>query len=68
MASFLNPIFTDIFDSNLFDNNTTNGTNLNDNIVLDKGNDTSQGNLQKKKRNKMKQKEAKTKAMKRKAE
>ena len=43
MAPFLNPVFTDIFDGNLSDNNTTNGTAGNDNIVLDDGNDTSNG-------------------------
>lgn len=39
----MNPIFFDIFDGNLFDNNITNGTGLADNIVLDNGNDTSDG-------------------------
>jgi Ca2+-binding RTX toxin-like protein len=38
-----NPIFSDIFDGNLLDNNITNGTGLADNIVLDNGNDTSDG-------------------------
>jgi len=38
-----NPIFFDIFDGNLLDNNTTNGTGIADNIVLDNGNDTSDG-------------------------
>ena len=38
-----NPIFSDIFDGNLLDNNTTNGTGIADNIVLDNGNDTSDG-------------------------
>ncbi|TRV44211.1 MAG: calcium-binding protein [Microcystis panniformis Mp_MB_F_20051200_S9] len=38
-----NPIFSDIFDGNLFDNNITNGTTLDDNIVLDNGNDSSDG-------------------------
>ena len=39
----MNPIFFDIFDGNLLDNNITNGTGLADNIVLDNGNDTSDG-------------------------
>ena len=39
----MNPIFSDIFDGNLLDNNITNGTGLADNIVLDNGNDTSDG-------------------------
>jgi Ca2+-binding RTX toxin-like protein len=39
----MNPIFSDIFDGNLLDNNTTNGTGLADNIVLDNGSDTSDG-------------------------
>jgi Ca2+-binding RTX toxin-like protein len=43
VAPFLNPVFTDIFDGNLSDNNTTNGTTGDDNIVLDDGNDTSDG-------------------------
>ncbi|REJ48664.1 MAG: hypothetical protein DWQ51_18425 [Microcystis wesenbergii TW10] len=38
-----NPIFFDIFDGNLLDNNTTNGTGIADNIVLDNGSDTSDG-------------------------
>ena len=41
----MNPIFSDIFDGNLLDNNTTNGTGLADNIVLDNGSDTSDGGL-----------------------
>ncbi|MCZ8088102.1 MAG: hypothetical protein O9257_12360, partial [Brevundimonas sp.] len=43
MAPFLNPVFTDIFDGNLLDDNITNGTTGDDNIVLDNGNDTSNG-------------------------
>ncbi|MFM8308604.1 MAG: hypothetical protein ACKN87_16540, partial [Microcystis aeruginosa] len=43
MAPFLNPVFTDIFDGNLLDNNVTDGTTSGDNIVLDNGNDTSNG-------------------------
>ncbi len=39
----MNPIFADIFDGNLLDNNITNGGVLDDNIVLDNGNDTSNG-------------------------
>jgi len=41
----MNPIFSDIFDGNLLDNNTTNGTGIADNIVLDNGSDTSDGGL-----------------------
>ena len=41
----MNPIFSDIFDGNLLDNNITNGTGLADNIVLDNGSDTSDGGL-----------------------
>jgi len=40
-----NPIFSDIFDGNLFDNNTTNGFDSDDLIVLDNGSDTSNGGL-----------------------
>ncbi|MFO0291131.1 MAG: beta strand repeat-containing protein, partial [bacterium] len=43
MAPFLNPVFTDIFDGNLLDDNITDGTTGDDNIVLDNGNDTSNG-------------------------
>ncbi|WP_079208851.1 calcium-binding protein [Microcystis aeruginosa] len=39
----MNPIFSDIFDGNLFDDNPTNGLNSDDLIVLDNGNDTSDG-------------------------
>ena len=39
----VNPIFSDIFDGNLLDNNTTNGFDSDDLIVLDNGNDTSNG-------------------------
>ena len=39
----MNPIFSDIFDGNLFDNNITNGLGSDDLIVLDNGNDTSNG-------------------------
>ncbi|MFM6516501.1 MAG: calcium-binding protein [Microcystis panniformis] len=39
----MNPVFFDIFDGNLLDNNITNGTGLDDNIVLDNGNDSSNG-------------------------
>lgn len=39
----MNPIFSDIFDGNLFDNNITNGTGSDDLIVLDNGNDSSNG-------------------------
>ncbi|MDZ7951411.1 calcium-binding protein [Nostoc sp. DedQUE09] len=38
-----NPVFTDIFDSNLNDNNTTTGTNLDDVILGDNGNDILTG-------------------------
>ncbi len=38
-----NPIFFDIFDGNLLDNNITNGLNSDDLIVLDNGNDSSDG-------------------------
>jgi Ca2+-binding RTX toxin-like protein len=38
-----NPIFSDIFDGNLLDNNTTNGLGSDDLIVLDNGNDSSDG-------------------------
>ena len=41
----VNPIFSDIFDGNLFDNNTTNGFGSDDLIVLDNGSDTSNGGL-----------------------
>jgi hypothetical protein len=34
-----NPVFTDIFDGNLADNNTTSGTALSDVILGDDGND-----------------------------
>jgi Ca2+-binding RTX toxin-like protein len=43
VAPFLNPVFTDIFDGNLLDDNITDGTTGDDNIVLDNGNDTSNG-------------------------
>jgi Ca2+-binding RTX toxin-like protein len=39
----MNPIFFDIFDGNLFDNNITNGLGSDDLIVLDNGNDSSDG-------------------------
>ncbi|GAB4376810.1 MAG: calcium-binding protein [Elainellaceae cyanobacterium] len=39
----VNPIFNDIFDGNLNDNNTTTGTNLDDVIVGDNGNDLLRG-------------------------
>jgi Ca2+-binding RTX toxin-like protein len=39
----VNPIFSDIFDGNLFDNNTTNGFGSDDLIVLDNGSDISDG-------------------------
>jgi Ca2+-binding RTX toxin-like protein len=39
----MNPIFSDIFDGNLLDNNTTNGLGSDDLIVLDNGNDSSDG-------------------------
>ena len=41
----MNPIFSDIFDGNLFDNNITNGLGSDDLIVLDNGNDSSNGGL-----------------------
>jgi Ca2+-binding RTX toxin-like protein len=39
----MNPIFSDIFDGNLLDNNTTNGLGSDDLIVLDNGSDSSDG-------------------------
>jgi len=39
----MNPVFSDIFDGNLLDNNTTNGLGSDDLIVLDNGSDSSDG-------------------------
>jgi Ca2+-binding RTX toxin-like protein len=40
-----NPVFTDIFDGNLADNNTTLGTALSDVILGDDGNDILIGSI-----------------------